>query len=268
MKLGNFILVYLLLLFLHSCKDDSGEPTPQPCNDPTDINCPNYDPCFEKSPVKADFTISGALSNVLPYVDSFVVDTAFHGGQLKFEAVDKEADYYKWYLGTEIVEGPNEHTVFRTINNLSKGIYTAALMLQKSPDSVCFPFDDGIDSTNQIFTKVDICDLAVVNKFKGVYESNPEDSITLEIINWNEGQNEYCTESSRIHVINFGGNKDTLMLLFDIVGLANSVLIANNPPLGGLDGRIDIDVKNSTVSAFYRFYNDSTYKQFNGIITE
>ncbi len=270
MKLHFFkYIVLTFFIFLISCRnDDNSEPVSAPCNDPSNINCPNYDPCFGLNPTTAEFKISGALAFAGAYSDSFLVDTAFYGGQLKFEAVDQEADYYKWYLGTEIIEGPDEHTVFRTINNLSKGIYSAALFLQKNPDTVCFPADDGIDSVFQFFTKVDICDLAIVNKFKGIYESIPEDSIILEIINWNEGRNEFCSESSRLHMINFGGNNDTLMLLFDVVGLANSALIAENPPLGGLDGRLDVDIERGTVTANYRFYNDSTRRTFLGKIVK
>ena len=48
-KILIFSLGFLGLLALQSCKEEC------PCDDPTNPNCDNYDPCYGKKPITADF---------------------------------------------------------------------------------------------------------------------------------------------------------------------------------------------------------------------
>lgn len=58
------------LVFPISCSEDKN---PDPvCNDPSNPECPNYDPCLESKPVSAEFKIEYRLAAAAPWVDSFV----------------------------------------------------------------------------------------------------------------------------------------------------------------------------------------------------
>ena len=250
-----------------SCKKDEEEEVIVICEDPTNPDCPNFDPCISSSQTSAQFEILIPASAGLPYADSLFADTATRGGSIVFRAEDTAANYYKWYLGTEVIEGAEIFEVSRVVDqDLPNGTYTAALSIQDSPDTACFPEDTGLDSVFRYFTKVDLCDFAIVNKFRGTYEDKPDELVEIEIIDWKPSRDEYCVYGSYLHAINFDGNNDTIGIAFDIVGIGNSILIASTPPFGGLRGKFEVDVTKGELTAVYSFYSDSTYRKFRGWI--
>ena len=75
MQLLNNILNFNLLITLtvimlcfNGCKKDTI------CNDPTDPNCKNYDPCYGKTPVSADFGIYEGINGAQAFNEA---DTIF-----------------------------------------------------------------------------------------------------------------------------------------------------------------------------------------------
>lgn len=162
-----------------------------------------------------------------------------------------------------------DSVVIRNISapiDLPLGIYTASLVLTRSPDTICYPWDTGVDSVAIDFRKISFCDQAIINRFKGVYEDATQDSVEIEFIYWNQNRDEYCVNDALLYAINFDGNNDTILLTSDVIGLTNNYLIADGPISGGLNGTFEIDIDQSTINASYSFYKDSIKRKFKGKI--
>lgn len=169
----------ILVLSLVACSDENEI---QKCWDPSNPKCENYDPCYGAGEISADFEIASSLGALPDVSNIFIEDSLFISGlSLRFKAAEKGA-YYKWYLGTELVEGYGDSIVGRTLIDLPVGRYTAALKVYKDPNLDCNPNDDGEDSVMKYFYVVEPCDLMISNRFRGVFEDNPQDSIEVEFI--------------------------------------------------------------------------------------
>src|SRR5690606_36172120 len=87
--------VGILVLSFAACDRDDD----QPCDDPTNTDCPNYDPCFGKDSVTATFQF---LARYGVGADApWYPETKFIGSPFRFSAIDTAADSYTWYLGTD-----------------------------------------------------------------------------------------------------------------------------------------------------------------------
>ncbi len=252
----------LLLLFiwiLVGCNPDDSSP----CLDASNPDCDNFDPCFFSFETTAEFTIAEQISPIPPFNTTYVEDSIVAAGEVRFRANDTTADYYKWYLGTEIIEGPDRFEVKREIQNLPLGTYNAALVVQKQTDSLCFPLDDGIDSVFRNFYKVNICNLKTANKFIGVFNEGDIDSTIIELGFYDSNLNPNCDMDGRIHAINFFGANDTVPISSRTVGITNKLIIWNGNGLGtNLKG--EFEIIGEEVSATYTYQNINY--NFNGKI--
>ena len=97
-KTGSCLILLFLagMLMMSRCKES--------CDDPTDMNCANYDPCLSYEPANADFMIldsiggwvcDGALIGLITEVD-----TLFVSNEIFFRANHKN-DTYTWKVGTD-----------------------------------------------------------------------------------------------------------------------------------------------------------------------
>lgn len=171
----SFIL--FLLIVIASCKKDIGYP---PCYDVNNPACENYDPCYAISPVKADFNAFMRYS--IFSQERFSDSVVFYAASI--EATESGANY-TWIVdnndtlyNSPLVYGFGS-SMQMSINDT--GLHQVKLIVQKQPNSICYPNDDGIDSIiKQLFFKIPrsayICDY-----YKGVLSSNPTDSFTIRI---------------------------------------------------------------------------------------
>jgi len=214
----NYFLIRLVgVVVLSGCKKDD-DPTPPPCNDPSNPGCPNYDPCFEESPITAEFKIYDDVFSGGPNSDHWFEDDVLWKGRIKFEAIEQDANY-KWYLGQQTIEGTDYQEVVKTLVDLNPGTYTAALRVEKEPNLECFPNDAGVDSTFRTFQVVNVCDLKIMNRFKGVFESNPLDSVEIRFFYYKLDNSipqyvEWCDEPTTwgtgMAFVNLNGQNDTI----------------------------------------------------------
>ena len=260
------ITVFVVLQCNFACKEISdSNPIPE-CVDSLNADCPNFDPCLNESPTIADFKMLGQMGTLPPYDELFLEDTVFFGGVVKFEAVNKTNDYYKWILGADTLEGENMHTVIRTLFvPLQPGIYDAQLYVEKKADSICYPNDPGVDNQKRYFIfHWNICKAEIVNRFRGVYESAPTDTVEIELINAFNGK-EICSDMNDgvIHAVNFFGQNDTLNVNRSIQGFANKKVIWNWSNDERLIGEIFID-ESQVVHADYTFQGKT--RKFKGNI--
>jgi hypothetical protein len=196
------------------CDKDDDPQDCLPCDDPTNPDCPNYDPCIGENPVTAEFRIFDEIFSGGPEAGTWFEEDVIWDGRVKFSAIEQDA-YYKWYLGQEVVEGFGDSSVIRTTVNLNPGIYTASLVVEKDPNLTCFPTDSGRDSTFRTFEVKNVCDLLIMNKFKGVFEHAQMDSVVIEFFPadfgpGNQGWVYSCDPFYRMIGVNLSGSGDSL----------------------------------------------------------
>ena len=258
------ILSFTLLCMLgSSCKEQ--------CQDPQDPDCGNYDPCWGKKPVTADFIFGETTAgrNPINGVDyPMCEDTIFDAGgitslgdvygvRLKFYATENGAKY-NWKLGSEtITDREFERTFGKTA---PAGVYKATLMVEKTPDAVCFPKDDGKDTITQKFTLMPHHQLPIMGKYKVLFEG-AKDSTVIEIQPWEisgltQLRNYKIKDSlSMLYttLINFQNKKDTVThFLFDGITTGNHIYLFDSPsdhhPHSG-----KVDLKGSQIAATYHY---------------
>jgi len=264
----SFLLLLILLVAVGCRKDDDSPVCPASCDDPTNPECSNYDPCLEENPVTADFKIYDDVFSAGPNSDQWFEDDVIYRGRIKFEALEDSANY-TWYLGQETLNGTEFKEVIRTTVDVEPGTYTAALTVDKEPNSMCFPNDTGRDSIFKTFDVVGVCDLMIMNKFKGVFESDPQDSVIIEMYTWeflpgNTIRVPSCEPNADVAYVNFANDNDTI---FD--GSASGILnryferFSVDPfiPVGYLEVTED-----GICNAEYEMYDE--FRIFNGRIIE
>jgi hypothetical protein len=88
------ILLAGMAFVLNSCKEDCPS-----CQDPTNSDCENYDPCHSSKPANADFTINEQINFTDFYYET---DTIYRTNGTLFKP-KYEADSITWLLGSEVV---------------------------------------------------------------------------------------------------------------------------------------------------------------------
>lgn len=239
----------------------------QLCWDATNPGCENYDPCLSKSPVSAEFVIEQQLGFVGEFSDVYIEDSLIAGGQfVRFRALEDSA-YYKWYLGTEIVEGYEHQEVIRRMN-VPFGLYDAHLVVQKGPDTTCFPMDDGLDSASKDFKHIPVCELMIHNKFKGIFDDTPGDSIVIEFM-FSDRDFVPCAKTSFLYGFNLlaprtfpDGKYDTTNTF--VHAFSDSQVEWNGAGGATMHGSAQLNRKLKTIHIEYSYQNIE--RVFNGVV--
>jgi len=261
MKSLIFLLLALALgcLSFHACKKDEEE-----CCDPTNPECPNYDPCLGKIETTADFAILQPYAQVGPNAGTYFEDSVTFGATMRFVAKDTSADSYRWILGVDTIY--NEIEVTRSTFSLPEGSYPVTLKVTKDPDSLCFPLDDGMDEKTKFFTKINGCDAAIWGEYRGILESDTNDSIDIQVmVSSSPNTIQPCNPQSPIGYVfglNLFGQNDTIRLEGN--GASNtrySFHIENNT--SGNIGEAVLDIETGLMEISYSLEGDT--EKFYGI---
>jgi hypothetical protein len=163
---------------LNSCRDNE-----DPCQDPRNPECENYNPCLDAKQVSARFHIYeySQFHSLDPNWVNYDTDTSVMSG-IVFNALETNAQSYTWYIGNETQprSGPSV-TIDFSNNRTPKRI---RLIVHKEPNLRCFPNDDGIDTVDRMLYFVNYLDTAnipVLGTFKGVSNRNPNQEMTIKI---------------------------------------------------------------------------------------
>jgi hypothetical protein len=141
---------------------------------------PKPDPCEKERPISADFFIYETFGNpILEGWKNVDADTVAAYG-VTFLAAEKNA-VYEWTLGAETITTRSFYREkFPRGQNLE-----VSLKVTKTPNSNCFPDDDGVDFKRRSFyTTVDFgCSSRINGTFRGADEDAPNEirDVTFEI---------------------------------------------------------------------------------------
>ena len=170
----NYPFAILLVLFFIT----SASRCNKACYDPTNPDCGNYDACYGQKPVSAAFKIQETLQRPsLPdgWGETLDTDTITTYG-VQFTALEEGAEY-EWHIGSEVLKGKS---VTRT-NFPQFATYPITLIVKKTPNTACFPNDDGRDTvTRNMYAGSWLVHTPFFGKFKGTV-TNPNDTLTIDI---------------------------------------------------------------------------------------
>ncbi len=190
------ILLFITIMF-NCCRHK--------CQDPTNMDCENYDPCWDKKPVTAAIDIywDQYFPPPMEYHDTvFIKDMP-----LTFKSI-VNADEYEWILGAETL---SVQAFKRTFRLAPPGKYAVTLKIKKQPNKACFPDDDGIDTKTQNFYIVpSVCQFQTYGHFKVLFEGY-KDSTIVSLRGWNYNTGSVLDSCyNGLRVINFNQQQDTI----------------------------------------------------------
>lgn len=132
------------------------------------------DPCKDKVPFKADFTIEEKVGDT-----SFVTNKALAPGYVFFKAKGTY-DSVRWFIGGPQNSSTNRNHVLYFQN--PEGPVDVTFIGYKKPDAQCFPYDKAIDTVRKTVTILPRDgNAAIVGRFWGYNQSNPADTFSITI---------------------------------------------------------------------------------------
>ncbi|MBI3234192.1 MAG: hypothetical protein HYZ42_09155 [Bacteroidetes bacterium] len=195
----QFLITLMLLgsLLCNSCSHK--------CQDETNEECENYNPCWDQKPVTAGIDIywDQYFAPAMEYHDSVYLNSM----PLTFNS-PIDANSYEWILGAETL---SVQKFKRTFKLAPPGMYSVKLKIKKQPNKACFPDDDGEDTKTQNFYIVpSVCQFQTYGHFKVLFEGSTDSTIvSLRGWNYNTGSTaDSCYDG--LKVINFDQQNDTI----------------------------------------------------------
>lgn len=168
----------LLLLFAacKPCNDPTNPDCDNYCDDPANPECFNYDPCLGKNEVSAAFTIEEVLYEHRDSLHYIPTDTTVAGPNfVVFKAVH-EADSYTWRIGNDSRVWNTRSVTLRFQDPTE---LLVALAVSSTPDSNCFPFDNGLDTVVRRLVVVERPQTAMKGRFHMTVVQLPKFSLPL-----------------------------------------------------------------------------------------
>lgn len=173
-----YTTVLLLLVVIFSCSRCKEE-----CDDSTNPECPNYvesepsDTCVGHTPVTANFDMSQRLyewngvDTLVPFWTHCTPNDPI------ILTADEVGANYTWTIGANTYY--TRECSFEIGEEYSGQTLNFTLVVEKDPDLVCFPNDNGLDTlTRSVFVN-DICLPSIMGEFYGSLESAPLDSFVV-----------------------------------------------------------------------------------------
>jgi hypothetical protein len=182
------ILIMGFAVGLYSCKEEC------PCVDETNPECDNYNPCWDKKPVTADFETGRYRPGSWPdYVPDWNPDTAFErGGVIGFKALGYDKSdtsiKYTWLIGSETINGYEFNRDFVDIRDTDVKEIKVTLIVEGKPNLDCFPEDDGKDTLVKYIQFLDgPCEFLIMGDFKVLFDGY-QDSVIISTRAWDNEQ--------------------------------------------------------------------------------
>jgi hypothetical protein len=180
-----FLLLGGLLVIgcAEDCEDFMNPDCPNYCVDITNPNCPNYDPCYGVAATSAEFesyTFVGTYDEL-----KIVADTFRYNNTVTFRTKEEEGKTYEWKIGNDGRTWNTSSVSLRFVENdsisLRLGI-PVQLIVRKTPNTACFPNDDGIDTLQKTIYFRNEWESAFFGKWRGTNTADPDSVYIIEIL--------------------------------------------------------------------------------------
>jgi hypothetical protein len=179
----QWIVLNLLAIFaisIYSCRKDNDD---QACCDPTNPECPNYDPCYGVEEPSAEFFIEDRARNaetneVFYYPEG---EGPIVGASTRFRAKYQGDEIsHTWYIGADNYFEPMVEIDFSDVTRPSNIIIYH--VVEYPVNMECYPFSTGRDSVALTFQLMNYWNelKTVGNNFRGVL-NNETDSFDFRI---------------------------------------------------------------------------------------
>jgi hypothetical protein len=152
------------------------------CIDPANPECPNYDPCYLKTDVNADFEALFMLRGSPNYFELEVdVDTTQLHSYLTFKAKNSTFVTYKWVVGSDpkIYDKSSFELGFHLQSEESIPV---TLIVEGSPDRHCNNKSDWRDTLTKIIHFRHYKNHALVGEYSGALTNNQNDKFNVRIM--------------------------------------------------------------------------------------
>lgn len=159
------LFVLSLMLMSSRCKRE--------CDDISNPDCPNYDPCFKK--LNADFKM-GVLVEV-GEKRYFELDTIIAGSDAIFEAIDTLDVDYEWKIG-------DDPTVFKTrrVNlEFPNPTRLTVRLITRHKSNCNSNLADTVEKRLVVIPKTDNYITRLFGYYQGAYKSSPKDTFTVRL---------------------------------------------------------------------------------------
>ncbi|NUM30966.1 MAG: hypothetical protein HUU47_01425 [Bacteroidetes bacterium] len=167
----------MAFLCIQSCKKDC-------CNDPSNPDCKNYDPCYGKEPANASFHFYRDLSNEYGKYH-YKTDTIemYEGGSMTgviFKVEDKNVDSCWWTVGqdTRVFTQKEFYLTF----NLWNSPIPVKLIVDKHNAKNCNPDKPIRDTSTKILTLMPLGSSNIYGRYFGYLDGNKDDTATVQVL--------------------------------------------------------------------------------------
>lgn len=161
-----FIAIGLVFVFNACGPDDDNT-----CCDPSNPECPNYDPCYGiEEPNAAFFMEDRSRGTQFSDVVWIPEDSLFRGTEIRFRSPFEGDEFeHTWYVGSEVLHGSSVQRMFTETPRPQT--ITISHVIEFSVDSLCYPGSTGRDSVAQSFRLIDYFNelMTIGNTFRGAF---------------------------------------------------------------------------------------------------
>jgi len=152
------------------------------CDDPSNPECRNYDPCYGQTEVSADFEMREYIGRSGEIIWELDVTTGkiLNRNTLILEAQDSNEVDHQWIIGTD----PRVRTGLKVPVTL--GSFTGTIeithIVSGAPRQSCHPEDDGVDTLTQTIEVIDFStEMPYFGTFRGVNLHQPQHIFDIDI---------------------------------------------------------------------------------------
>ncbi len=171
------ISLFIIIVVLNGCRHK--------CQDATNIDCENFDPCTQEHVTSADFTMTESYSYYDEHTNknekiTMETDTTCWGVELKAKY---DADYYEWHVGTDTaVRHSKSFYLDLSLNAKGYGLIDITLITKRYKPSKCFPDDDGADTVKRTLYSLGYYkDKPICGKYYGHFDTKPDSNFTIQV---------------------------------------------------------------------------------------
>lgn len=180
------------------------------CDDPSNPDCPNYDPCYGKKPANADFAIKESVGYYTPvFPTKEPCDTALQSNYVFFFPTDTLADSYEWRVGSDprVFTSKVLYLEFDVLGEIE-----VTLKVKYNLNRDCSFYKDSVAIKTKKLTVLPRPQARTIGIFNGYFTSKPQDTFNLETgIDINHSPIQYynnfpngCVGQQLSEYVNFG----------------------------------------------------------------